>query len=855
MKVLLLKYRKQIIIPATLALLLLGFVNIYFIVNITPRTNDECLWRQVKSSSDSIKIVFDLVKEGGITWNAGIRNGDEFLEIDGNKLRNTYHATYLADRKLASDSLNYKYARNGIVYVTRIPVKKLIEFGTLAFVLLGLIWLTVGFIVLSSKPYGVPQLLFYKIGAFFILFSSFGLLSGNSDLNPIHNSPFLLILIDLTWVLGIVFLPFFIVHFFWLWPLESKIIKKKYTSKILVFFPVIMLFFAVLYRIIFIYFKIDYTDKFIGYNQYFISFFNILLFISFLIGLFSLFRSYFKLEKPNEKNSIIIVLIGYSLGVAAIIYVTFFANVIADTIFNSPEYYLPIFLIILIPIGFGFSIFRYSLLDVSDVLKNTILYGTATFCLALVYFLIIYVLGQTISEALTTDYQGIVAAGIFIIFAFIFQSTKDKFQNVITKYFYPEQFAYQKVLIKFSNDVSTIVGLDNILDSVQETFLDSLKVDKFGIALKNDYANEFILVRQDGFNNSNIVFTDEDNIISSNITNKLNVKHQAAFDQSEFITIFPFAYKLLEEEGIYTIVPLLIQKKVIGLLLFGLKYSGAQFAQQDIELLIAAANQTAIAIENARLYGEEAKKIKIERELIVAKQIQEGMLPLKIPYVKNIDLAGIMIPAMQIGGDYYDFIKVSDTQMFIIVADVSGKGLSASFYMSKLQTMIQLFCTTGKLKSPKEILVEVNRKITGNIEKQWFITLSMAFVDVAKRTIKICRAGHTPIIKFSNSIMEFIRPKGIAIGLESSKLFEDSLEELETPITPRDIFVFSSDGMNEAMNNENELFGYEKFKGILVEKHNEKSKEIINASIKSLEKFRGSKEPTDDITIVVLKII
>ena len=119
------KYRKKLIVPVTLLLAFIGFVNIYFILNITPRTNDECLWEQEKVGRDSIRIYFNLVKFEGVTWNAGIRDGDDFLAIDGKKLRSTYHASYLADRKPSGDSLIFTVSRNGEVFDTTVKVKKL----------------------------------------------------------------------------------------------------------------------------------------------------------------------------------------------------------------------------------------------------------------------------------------------------------------------------------------------------------------------------------------------------------------------------------------------------------------------------------------------------------------------------------------------------------------------------------------------------------------------------------------------------------------------------------------------------------------------------------------------------------
>lgn len=847
------KYRKKLIVPVTVILTIIGLTNVYYVLNITSRTNDECLWLQEKVGEDSVRIYFDLVKFEGVTWNAGIRDGDDFLMIDGKKLRNTYHASYLADRKASGETLVFTVSRNGRVFNTEIKVKKLIEFGNLALALLGLIWLAVGFVVLSSKPYGFPQILFYRIGALYVLFSVSAVFFGNNMLNPIWEYPLILIIADVTWIFGITFLPFLLVHFFWIFPFENKIIKRKNVSKLLFLIPSGIFIAVIIYRVLFIYANYVQGEHIFTYNYYSIVFLNNLHFAGLVIGLISLFISYLKLKKASERTAVFVILVSYTLGVLAIIYLMTLANVLADTIFNSPEYYLPIFLIILTPLGFGYSIFRYSLLDVSDVLKNTILYGTATFSLAGVYFLLIYLLGQTISEALTTEYQGIVAAGIFIIFAFVFQSTKDRFQNVITKYFYPEQFAYQKVLVKFSNEISTIVGLDNILDNVQETFVDALKVEKFGIAIRSENDSSFELKREDGFTNKTLNFPNTNDIISERVKEKLDFKHPNSFDQLEFSTIFPCAHEELVDEGIYTIIPLVIKQKIIGLLLFGLKHSGAQFASKDTDLLIAASNQIAISIENARLYNEEAAKIKLERELDVARKIQEGLLPVSVPKINHLDTAGVMIPAMQIGGDYYDLIKVSDTQMFIIVGDVSGKGLSASFYMSKLQTMIQLFCNESK--SPKEVLTELNQKISGNIDKQWFITLTVAFVDIGKRSIKICRAGHTPTLKFSNGVVNYLKPNGMGVGLEFGPLFAESLEEIELSLSPKEIFVFTSDGVNEAMNEKNLLFGYDEITNILKEKPNSSSKEIVNNTILSLEKFRGNKEPNDDVTLVVLKIL
>ena len=313
------------------------------------------------------------------------------------------------------------------------------------------------------------------------------------------------------------------------------------------------------------------------------------------------------------------------------------------------------------------------------------------------------------------------------------------------------------------------------------------------------------------------------------------------------------AEQLIEEE-IYTVIPMIIKNKIIGLLLFGLKHSGSHFAGKDIDLLWAAANQAAVSIENARLYDTEAQKLKIERDLDLARNIQNGLLPSCIPEIGNLDICGEMIPALQVGGDYYDLLPVngSNSKLYVIIGDVSGKGLSASLYMTKLQTMIQFACTSDK--SPKEILVEVNRRIYGEMEKNWFATMSVAFFDLERNIVKFCRAGHMPLLTATNGTVDSYRTQGIGVGLERGDIFEKSLIEKEIKLKSGQIYAFFTDGVTEAMNETQDLFGEEKLSSILKDKASHRSTEIMDEIWSSVNTFRGKAEPNDDMTMVIVKV-
>ena len=825
---------------------MVGLVNFFFIFEITAQSNDECLWVMKNVSPDSTAIEFQFVKEHGVTWNAGVRDGDHLLAIDGVKTYNTLIASRLLDKVQAGDYATYNVKHNGKTFETKILVKKLINFGGLAFALLSFLWLIVGFVVVMAKPFGATQRLFYKIGIVSILYAIANLLyRGQGAINPIFENRILLIIVDTLWTLGGSFLGFMLIRFFCIFPNENKLIKKNWFNRFLFISPFVVLGTAEVLKILYVYNNPASPIQNIIANSI-----GIILGLSFIAGLVFLFLNYIKLNNKRERNSIFVILVAYFIGVLALIYTSTLASAIAGLIFNNPSYFTPVILIALLPIAFGYSIFRYSLMDVSEVVKNTIVYGVATIALAALYFLLIYVIGQKISSAIGTEYQGIIFGAVFVIFAVVFQSTKDKFQDFLTEKFYPEQFSFQKGLLEFNGKIASVVGKENIFDAIQKLFVHVLQIEVFGLLLKNE-KEIFELVRSKGITNSKLHIHNDDSVIANYCLECMIVGKKQVIEHQDFEKVLGPSAKKFLAENVYTIIPLFIKSKIIGMLLIGLKKSGSNFVGKDLDLLISASLQTAISIENARLYESEAEKQKMERDLENARRIQETLLPKILPQVKSLDISGKMIPAMHVGGDYFDLIKISDSKLFVVVGDVSGKGLSASFYMSKLQTMIRLYCTDGK--SPREVLVEVNRRISESIEKNWFITVTLGLFDVEKKTLTVCRAGHTSIIRVRNGKLEFFQPSGIGVGLDRGEVFDNSLKEAIYQLQNNDLFFFYSDGVTELMNENDELFGKDRLENFLIKNIFENCREIEIGLIKNLSDFRGKTPQYDDITTLLVR--
>jgi len=845
LKSLLLKYRLKLIAIASIILIGIALVNIYYTLEIRVTSNDECLWQPKKVGTDSVAIFFDFVKVEGVTWNAGIRNGDQLIEINHVTLLSTFQAQEILNQFSSGEYAHYKVIRDGKVIDTKVYIKKLIMFGYLASSLSGLFWMLIGLIVLTAKPDGKIHRLFYLIGVFAVLSSMNVLFPYGSFLKIFSENLLIASIIGSLSLIGLSFLPVLINYFFWNFPTPFKFVEKSWVKKSVILWPAILSFFAILTAVLTL-------NKIVGEMTFYVvnRSLEYIAMGAYVTAWIALIIQYRRIESKEKKKPILLIVLAFTFGIAIHIYSLQIAPAISDLIFNSPEYYAPIILIAVVPLIIAYSVFKYQLMDVSTVVKNTIIYGTATVSVAAIYFFVIYVAGQSISSFFGVENQGIIAGIFFIVFALVFQSTKNRFQDFLTKRFYPEQFASQKVLVELSNELAIVAGLDNILTLMKKTFVDALKINIFGILVRDKEGN-LALVDSVGMKNDHFVIS-ESRIVQF-LKDKFLITKYPSIEQSDFKIIFKDenADRLITE-GIYTIIPMMAKSKIVGLLLFGLKHSGSHFAGKDLELLWAAANQAAISIENARLYKSEVEKQKIERDLDLARKIQQGLLPQCLPNMNGLDICGEMIPAMQVGGDYYDLIQISESKLFVVVGDVSGKGLSASLYMTKLQTMIKLSCSEEK--SPKEILIDINRRIYMEMESNSFVTISLALFDLEKQTVKFCRAGHMPVLQATNGTVQSYRTQGLGVGIEKGIVFEKSLVEEEVKLSPGQIYAFFTDGVTEAMNENNDLFGDDNLNAILKNKTNTRSSDIVNEIWSSVKSFRGSAEVNDDMTMVVVKV-
>ncbi|MCD5391149.1 SpoIIE family protein phosphatase [candidate division NPL-UPA2 bacterium] len=298
--------------------------------------------------------------------------------------------------------------------------------------------------------------------------------------------------------------------------------------------------------------------------------------------------------------------------------------------------------------------------------------------------------------------------------------------------------------------------------------------------------------------------------------------------------------------------PLKIKEEVLGVIALVNRKDDGLFSEVDASLLHALGNQAAISINNAMLYQALSEKKKLEQELQIARDIQQLLLPESAPKLQGFELASLARPAKEVGGDYYDYIQVSEDEWGLVIADVSGKGVPGALVMAMVRSMLRAEAI-GNSRAAK-VLSKVNRSIYPDIRDDMFISLFYLILNTKKRTLNYARAGHDPSILFhaDDGRYELLFSDGMALGVDEGPLFNQALEELQIELKSGDAVILYTDGITEAMNADSEEFGLQRLLDIA--KKGEGSSDLVAKIDREVSQFTGGIPQRDDITLVVLTV-
>ena len=400
-----------------------------------------------------------------------------------------------------------------------------------------------------------------------------------------------------------------------------------------------------------------------------------------------------------------------------------------------------------------------------------------------------------------------------------------------------------QTLLEVEKSLSSTLNLNELLELILDSLLKVVKYDAAAIFLVDKEKQEIDHIKARGF----------DPLIEPDLQLKMGegMAGWAAKNKESLIVPNtkddPRYIEARVETKSGMAVPIVSQNRTIGA--FSLESDQPDaYDHDDLELLEAFASLAAISLERARQHEEILEKRRLEEELSIAKRIQKTFLPQKKPQVPGFDISGINIPSEEVGGDYYDFIPINQSQMGIVIADVSGKGIPAALIMASVRA--GLIAEIRNNYAIRSIMAKVNNLLFESTASDIYVTAVYGVLDPKNRIFTFSNAGHNaPILRRADGEMKYLIEGGMALGM-----FENSrYEERPLGLDPGEIMVFYTDGVTEAKNQGQEEFGTRRLKQVIEDSRQLGARQIREKIYEAVKKFTGLSHQEDDLTMIVVK--
>ncbi len=504
------------------------------------------------------------------------------------------------------------------------------------------------------------------------------------------------------------------------------------------------------------------------------------------------------------------------------------------------------FTILALIVGCGsiiFAIVRYRFMDVRLIVRQSLVYTVSSAMVVGAYVLIIRQFESIVKYLFGFDVPGLDI--IFIIVALIlFQPVMSQVDEWIRKFFIRDKSDYRNISQTFSRKVASVFKLDEVFSLAHEVLSSQLLLEKVYIFLRPVKQTEINCVAApDGDEVWQPV--DIGKALTAELARRSGVNNidelLGAFPQSQFL-------QQLAARKVRFVAPLISGDELVGCLAVSDKVSGYRLNYEDVTTISTIADQLSLAINTSRLYLESIEKQRLEEEMNIARTIQIDLLPKVFPSGDDFHFSAFSDPSLQVGGDYFDFIKTRRGTIAMVIADASGKGVPAALLISQIHAAIR---TEIRHDLPLgQILVNVNELLQKEEITDKFATLFVADFDPRTKKLRYANAGHNyPILISNNGDVELDRG-GLLLGA-----FRDvAYDEGEVQLNSSDILFLYTDGLNECINDNDEQYGEARAVSLIKKNGSLTAPEIQQRIVDDVRSFAAHTELQDDMTLVILKV-
>lgn len=401
-------------------------------------------------------------------------------------------------------------------------------------------------------------------------------------------------------------------------------------------------------------------------------------------------------------------------------------------------------------------------------------------------------------------------------------------------------------LYSITRAMNSSLDFDVVLDNVINSIMEVTRAERGVIMGVDEDSSELRVLASRGVTGEKLAREDA---YSTTIVNQVIETRQPLLTNNAMFDTRITPGQSIIMRGLRAILcaPMLVHERLIGVVYVDTAMRTATFTEADRDLLMAVAGQAGIAIENARLYRVAVEKGRMERELQMAREIQEGLLPHHLPDTPGYDIAVGWQAAREVAGDFYDIFALEDRNFGVVIADVSDKGAPAALFMAVARTFIRSHASSGL--SPVETLAMTNDRILVDAENGMFVTVYHSVFRPGGASMNV-NAGHNPPLLYRNATREvFFMPLG---GRALGWFPDNPLREVEVKLESGDLIVYYTDGLTDAENFSGDYFGEARLAQAVVEIGGQPAQAVLDHIVNSVYTFCNGNVPFDDLTLVVV---
>ena len=571
------------------------------------------------------------------------------------------------------------------------------------------------------------------------------------------------------------------------------------------------------------------------------------------------------LENPDSRRRLRLLVWGTGVAMTPTFLIVLYKGVygVQGSFFQSVPFWIAIAALLLMnlfPLTLAYVIVVQQAMDVKVVLRQGIQYALARNGVKVLQGILLIALILAFVWILQ-NFQGNVATQVgFVVAGFALIPLIDfgakRLRVWIDKRFFRDAYNAEQILLELSEDVRTMVETRPLLETVSGKISESLHVPQVALLLKN--GTGFGPAYAMGFDTPPRALLDNE---SRAIKTLKKNQHIVIYDEFREITstptIMPDERRQIEELNSQILLPVAVKDQLSGIISLSAKRSEEPYTPTDLRLLKSVAAQTGLALENSRLTEaiarEAAQKERLNRELEIAREVQERLFPQEFPKVENLDYYGACRPALGVGGDYYDFLELVGGKFGFAIGDVSGKGIGAALMMASLQASLrgQAIHSGDDLAN---LMSHVNSLIYDTSTTNRYATFFYAQFDPLNRILTYVNAGHNPpyLLRQGSDEPILLTEGGAVIGMLPPILVNYSQGQIE--LLPGDLIVGFTDGISEAMNPGEEEWGEEALLDVLLNIREFTPKEIHDGCVEAADRFASGAKQHDDMTMIILRV-